>query len=59
MAFVTLDTNLAKDMITNLNPTDYASRFRNFITCGTTANRLQLKHNGQPIDVKIERAPEP
>ena len=43
-------------MITLLNPNDFATRFRNFITFNST-KRLQLKHDNKDLDIRVERAP--
>ena len=41
------------------NQSDYSSRIRNFITCGTISKPLKLTHNEKAIDFRIQRAPEP
>lgn len=46
-------------LIESLNPSDWSTRIRNFITCGAISNRFELKHGGRTIDIRIERSPEP
>jgi hypothetical protein len=51
--FVTLDSSIAKSTIVELNPREYSSRLRNFITCSSGANNFDVVHKGSSISVKI------
>ena len=57
--FVTLDSNLAKNLIVSLNPREMSSRIRNFLTCANTGNKFDFNHKGNALNLTIERAPEP
>ncbi len=57
--FVTLDSNLAKNLIVGLNPREMSARIRNFLTCANTGNKFDFNHKGNALSLIIERAPEP
>lgn len=57
VAFVTMDSNLAKNLIVELNPRDYSSRIRNFITCKTADNNFSMEVGGKSLNIKVEEAP--
>ena len=57
--FVTLDSNLAKNIIVDLNPREMSSRIRNTLSCANSGKKFDFSHQGKELDLIIERAPEP
>jgi hypothetical protein len=57
--FVTFETSHARKLIVALNPSDFLSKVRYYLTCCRNSSRYRAIKDGKLYEVKISRAPEP
>lgn len=56
--FLTFEVTIAAKIVYELNPNDFMSKVRYFLSCCNSQHHLKLKDkNGKQLSLKVSRAP--